>query len=447
VVFVLPGWVPETAPLGADTPTAPAPASARAPAPPSQTAQHATERAVTDRALQAYLRSAARLELARAPLWGEPEWSEAIATAAEADRQYRLGEFAEAAAGYQRAQQRMRDLESQRQSRRTAALTEAQQALVADDAQTAQARFQLALAIDPERPEAARGLAMAKARPALLALMQNARRAEATGDLGAALDAYRQASEIDPHYPPASEKRDRVAAALREAAFRDAMSQALSALQQGRRQAAAEALQQAERLQPGDATLADVRERLRRERMRARLAHLRRDAQARASAEDWQAAAELYQQALQTAPNAGFAVAGLARARERQQIHQQLERYLNAPGRLQSPDPRANAERLLSAVNPDPDQPKLRQKLAQLERQLARARTPLPVLLHSDGETEVVVYHVGRLGRFHRRSLELRPGRYTAVGSRDGFRDVRREFSVQPGHPPAPVVVRCVEAL
>jgi hypothetical protein len=74
-----------------------------------------------------------------------------------------------------------------------------------------------------------------------------------------------------------------------------------------------------------------------------------------------------------------------------------------------------------------------------------QARQPLPVTLTSDGETEVVIYHVGRLGRFIDQQLELRPGTYTAVGSRPGYRDVRREFRVQPGHPAAIVDIRCEE--
>jgi hypothetical protein len=69
------------------------------------------------------------------------------------------------------------------------------------------------------------------------------------------------------------------------------------------------------------------------------------------------------------------------------------------------------------------------------------------VQLESDRETEVVVYRVGRLGAFDRFELELRPGTYTAVGTRNGFRDVRREFTVRPGAPAGPFVIRCEEPI
>jgi len=61
--------------------------------------------------------------------------------------------------------------------------------------------------------------------------------------------------------------------------------------------------------------------------------------------------------------------------------------------------------------------------------------------------TDVVVYRVGRLGAFSRHELNLKPGAYTVVGTRDGYRDVRLRLVVIPGSPPDPLVVRCTERL
>jgi len=58
----------------------------------------------------------------------------------------------------------------------------------------------------------------------------------------------------------------------------------------------------------------------------------------------------------------------------------------------------------------------------------------------------VVIYQVGRLGRFSVRTLELRPGTYTVVGSREGFRDVRKVFTLQPGSK-VEILVRCEERI
>ena len=64
-----------------------------------------------------------------------------------------------------------------------------------------------------------------------------------------------------------------------------------------------------------------------------------------------------------------------------------------------------------------------------------------------DGVTEVVVYKVGKLGAFDSKTVSLKPGTYVAVGTRQGYRDVRRSFHVA-GNVPAPVVtLRCEEPI
>ena len=69
------------------------------------------------------------------------------------------------------------------------------------------------------------------------------------------------------------------------------------------------------------------------------------------------------------------------------------------------------------------------------------------VQLESDELTDVRVYKIGRLGTFERTELELRPGRYGVVGSRDGYRDVRHELVIVAGEVPQPLVVRCEEKI
>ena len=91
--------------------------------------------------------------------------------------------------------------------------------------------------------------------------------------------------------------------------------------------------------------------------------------------------------------------------------------------------------------------PRHERQLAELRRHVEAFSTPVRAELVSDGETQVVVYRVGRLGRFDRRALDLRPGTYTVVGQRRGYRDVRRNLVIAPGQSPEPMVVRCEEKI
>ena len=48
----------------------------------------------------------------------------------------------------------------------------------------------------------------------------------------------------------------------------------------------------------------------------------------------------------------------------------------------------------------------------------------------SDMETSVRINRVGILGKFEQTNLDLLPGKYTAVGTREGYRDIRIEFNI-----------------
>jgi hypothetical protein len=85
--------------------------------------------------------------------------------------------------------------------------------------------------------------------------------------------------------------------------------------------------------------------------------------------------------------------------------------------------------------------------MSAVERLIADAETPLRVALASDNLTEVTIYRVGRLGAFERKDMELLPGRYTVVGVRPGYRDVRRELTLLPGNAAPTLVIRCEEPI
>ena len=95
----------------------------------------------------------------------------------------------------------------------------------------------------------------------------------------------------------------------------------------------------------------------------------------------------------------------------------------------------------------DPDPFGGRPQIEQLGQLIELASKPIPVRLESDQITSVTLYRVGSLGAFASKELELRPGTYTVIGSRDGYRDVRRTFTVRPGRSLAPISVVCVEPI
>ena len=139
---------------------------------------------------------------------------------------------------------------------------------------------------------------------------------------------------------------------------------------------------------------------------------------------------------------------GLAEAERRVRLDDALENTIANANQLNREQAWQRGKGLLDEAGAiESPGPRLSNQISRLNQALTIAATPAPVRLRSDGFTEVSIYHVGRLGSFDERVLQLRPGAYTAIGTREGFRDVRREFIVAPEGLPAPLVLICTEPI
>ena len=226
------------------------------------------------------------------------------------------------------------------------------------------------------------------------------------------------------------------------------MTRGLAALDQGQWQAAKQAFEAASRLQPGAPEVADGLARAAAAERRNLVTGGIDRGRGFEEAERWAEAEHAYAQVLAVDPEAAQALVGRERAALRASLDQQLEFHIKNPGRLSSPSVFEDAADVLGeAREVAPRGPRLSGQMERLEGILEAASTPVEVVLESDNATEVVVYRVGRMGRFTRRELSLRPGSYTAVGSRDGFRDIRVRFDVTRTAPRNPVKIVCTEAL
>ena len=436
VILVLPRFV--------DRPQQPQTSTEPAPVVPDSRAASAD----ANQAMQAYLKYRAKLELENVARWGEPQWSQAGKTASTAAGFLSQRNFSAATQNYTRALQQLEQLESGRAVRLVTALEAGEQALAANDSAVAITHFELALALQPENEAATLGLARAGVREEVMRFMAAGEAAESGDELSAAQAAYQQAMQLDMGYEPAATALQRVSEQLAGRAFRAAMTQALTALDAGQLKSAGKALDEAEKLQPGDVAVVDAQRRLSRLRHQGRLNSLRRQADKQVASENWQAAVDVYKKALAVDSSAGFARDGLAQASARLKLNTQFDHYLEKPDRIYSPEPLANARQLLSAATSAPvTEPKLAGKISALQQLVAKAGTPVPVVLYSDGQTDVAIYHVSQLGQFIDRRLELLPGRYTVVGTRAGYRDVRMLLAVEPGDSLVSLQVRCEELI
>jgi hypothetical protein len=216
----------------------------------------------------------------------------------------------------------------------------------------------------------------------------------------------------------------------------------------GRADSARAAFRDALALRPGSREAADALASLEQGQRADALKVLELRARAAESAERWDEALAAWREAAALEPSLATAREGIARAEPRAELQRRIEALNREPQRLWDPAGRAEARQLIaSAAATGNPRERLARAAGELERLAAAAQQPVRLRLQSDGVTSVTIYRVGQYGSFSERDVELLPGRYTVVGTRNGYRDVRRDVVLPPGQPPTAVVVKCEEPI
>jgi tetratricopeptide (TPR) repeat protein len=275
-------------------------------------------------------------------------------------------------------------------------------------------------------------------------------RALAAGQMVTAAQAYTQALALDPNNAQA---RAGLARANGDRSGDDSYARAagegFAALGAGRIEEARAAFERARALKPNGAEALDGLRRI-----DATGGGSRSVASARAHAADleaqerWDDALRAYNAALRQDRSLGWAQQGKARAEARLELDEDLQALVDRPDLFDSARVRNQASALLEQALQEPSPgPVLSAQIARITSLLPDADKPVRLSLESDSVTQVAIPSVGSFGSFLRRDIELKPGHYTVIGTRDGYRDVRREITVSPGQERQTINVSCSEPI
>ena len=407
------------------------------------------QREAADAAMGDMLQDRNYLAALRPSLWSGGAWEQAIAEEENGDGFYRRREYPDAQGAYAKAGAMLRELRERAPDIGRGALEAALQAIESGDLAAALAELEkagiLLGATDPEVQSASRRAARV---PETMQAVAEARASVREGSLEEQRAAWQAVLRIDPERQSARGELSAVNARIDRQLFNSRMSRGHAALGEGDVEAARTAFEAAAKQRPDDPGPAEALAALELEERGQRLAQLQAAAMAGRFAEDWPRAAVNYRGMLEIDSNIVAAQRGLAEAEGRARLDDALEDTIANARLLNRDDAWQRGKRLLDEAAAIPARgSRLAGQIGRLEQALAVAATPAPVWLRSDGLTEVTIFHVGRLGSFDSRMLELRPGAYTAVGTRDGYRDVRREFIVAPEGLPEPLVLICTDPI
>ncbi len=288
----------------------------------------------------------------------------------------------------------------------------------------------------------------AKKIESVMRLIESGKRNEEQGNLSFALTDYREALESDPQSKKARMAFNRVKGLIAQDRFQQLMSRGFTALRKEEQEAARAAFLKAQSFKPDSSEVQDALAQVDQAIRLARIETLSEKALAAEKMEDWDHALEAYLAVLKIDNTIQFAIRGKAASLDRIRIEKNVAFYLEKPIVLESDRHLDNAVLLLQEGSKvEPKGPRLTAQIEKLDRLVKIAQTPVRITLESDNFTEVAVYKVGRLGRFYTRELNLRPGTYTVVGTRNGYKDVRQTMVVKAGEKDLRVTSKCEERI
>jgi tetratricopeptide (TPR) repeat protein len=390
----------------------------------------------------------AALEARGAGVWGGREFAMAKTRAAESVGAHDAGNARVAQEKLDAAMKLLDTVDGRAPQALSSQVAVGEKALGTGQQEVAGQAFDLARRINPADRRATDGQRRAQNLNAVLPLLADAQNAEADHDYARAAQDYSQALSLDPGNATAKAGQLRANASFGDDNYAKAVGTGFAALGAGRLDEAHEAFVKARALKPNSAEASEGLRRVSAALTARGFASMRQRALGLEAQERWEEAERVYEDVLAADPSLAFAQEGKARTTSRADLSLRLQQFLDRPDRLSTAAVREDARALLETARAQsPQGPAIRSQIARLELLLPGFDRPVRLSLVSDNTTQIVIPSIGAFGTFARRDIELRPGKYTVVGTRNGFRDVRREITVAPGQGSQIIRVSCSDPI
>mgnify|MGYP001820597960 CR=1 FL=1 len=389
-----------------------------------------------------------KLQAQSVETWAPVEYKMAMDRVAAGDEQYSFGNYREAQETFQQALEAFTELESIARQKLAEALSSGQEAIESLNIGGASAASETAIMLAPADPEVLELGARASTLAELAAHLEAGDISRQSGNLQTALASYQAAVTVDSKHRRATESLAGIRKEITESRFRQHMSRAYAAMENRDYDSALEAFDQAATIYPNHAAIAQGRAQVANQSAQATVNDEITQAAAYEAGEEWSLAISVYESLLEQDPTLTDIRVKLIPARVRSELDQQMVDLSAEPLRLSERSRYQQAQAVLNDAMgiPNPG-PRLSGQIDELKLLLKRALTSVDVVFESDSLTEVTLFRVARLGQFSQTSMTLKPGKYVVGGTRQGFRDVRVEFTVTGEPLDGPVVVKCEESI
>ena len=264
-------------------------------------------------------------------------------------------------------------------------------------------------------------------------------------------DAFSVLSEaimLDPYRKKTKTSMENLNKQIKEKTFIEFMSEGFEAMDQNNFSSARKVFNEALKTYPERPDVYDALNQLESRESSFQIKERIKNAEANENLENWSEAKKEYEALLESDNSLVSLKARLINVRIRAELDEQLENLINNPLTLRSDELYQKAKKLLkTAQGINQRGAKLEKQIENVSKIIVQARNPIPVNFFSDNKTKVTIFKIGSLGLFEKRTIELVPGKYVALGQRIGFRDVRLDFAIEPNEVDKNISIMCVESI
>lgn len=449
VIFVLPNKVTVNvdedaiAEIENTAPAAPGPAES-----PWRDQQFGKERREAQEILAKLRAKQDQLEAIKVWEWAEADYAEAKSHAEQADLEYRQQEFLKAQAGYNQTLTSFDALLQRATNLYSESIATGEQAILDGDDNLAKESFALATTLKPNDDIAEKGLQRAEVLAQVIAHVTDGKQLQRENQLEQAKEKYLAALALDSESVIAKNQITSVDNAIRDRNFGQQMSLGYAAINNQQYQQAISAFKKASAIKPNASDAQSALVQAENEATLATIANHIKNAENFEANEQWQQALDEFNSALALDNTVVAARVGSIRTQARADIDTKLQGIIDNPQRLTTASVYQEFQEYLKRTKalPNPG-PRLQDQITKLDNALVKAVEPVQVRFVSDNQTQVTLYRVEDMGLFSEKQLTLKPGNYTVVGKRNGYRDVRREFSVSADAQQNTVTIQCEEKI
>ena len=376
--------------------------------------------------------------------WGMEKWEDVLIVQQEGDSAFIEQQYDLSAGRYREALQMLSDLEISIPDVLTNALKMGQSSILSGNENDAIANFEIALAIDGNNIEAKLGLDRALKLDQVLERTQRGQTEFAMGSYEPAIQSFEDALLIDPDWEPAINGLAQSKQSYADNLFQESLSKGYRSLNDESFDEAESLFDQALSIRPNSEEALQALDELNLKRIASLTKSLKYKGLIAEVNEEWNQAKGFYQEILVIDANLEEVKESLSRVESRILLEAEMKSIIARSDAYNDNKVLGQAQALLeTAKSIERIGPKMEESIQKLDSLIQIALIPIEVIFESDQFTEVTIFKVDQMGTFQQKIVSLRPGIYTARGSRKGFKDETIRFRVDPNKQNQRVEIIC----